>query len=88
MVTEHILMGTSFHPPCGALLMGWSCSVYSIFPKVSTPLSLSLPIKNALPSVFMIAINYQNDIYRVTQTLEGFVIVRILEGEGNNIYKE
>lgn len=88
MVTEHILMGTSFHPPCGALLMGWSCSVYSIFPKVSTPLSLPLPIKNAFPSVFMIAINYQSEIHRVIQTLGGLVIERILVGEGKQYLQE
>ena len=81
MVTEHIQMGTPFHPSCGALLMGWSCSscLFHLSKCINSFIFVT-PNKNAFPSVFLIAINYQNEIHRVTQTLGGLVIERILGG--------
>lgn len=72
-------MGTPFHPPCGALLMGCSCSACLFhLSKSINSFIFATPNKNAFPSVFLIAINYQDEIHRVTQTLGGLVIERIL----------
>lgn len=77
-MAEHILMGTPFHPPCGALLI--DAHVLPVYPSFKSINSFifATPNKNAFPSVFLIAINYQDEIHRVTQTLGGLVIERIL----------
>lgn len=42
---------------------------------------MSLPIRNAFPSAFLIVINYKSVSHRAAQTLAGLVTERILDGK-------